>query len=117
MEKMEGKWHPIIDGDLSGIPRDKRLLFSVIDQGELYVDFGYLESILEKQAMIDVGDIGTLVKAKECVAWMEVPDPYRPGRCDICVHLEQWIDNFGDCWSKCKLLKKDDVFPRCPLDD
>ena len=46
MEKMEGKWHPIIDGDLSGIPRDKRLLFSGIDQGELYVDFGYVESRL-----------------------------------------------------------------------
>lgn len=25
MEKMEGKWHPIIDGDLSGIPRDKKI--------------------------------------------------------------------------------------------
>ena len=51
---MEMKWHPIIDGDLSGIPRDKRLLFSGIDQGELYVDFGYVESRLEKHVIISM---------------------------------------------------------------
>lgn len=28
---MDMKWNPIIDGDLSGIPRDERLLFTGID--------------------------------------------------------------------------------------
>lgn len=65
---MDMKWNPIVNGDLSGIPRDTRLLVTRINHGGLYVDFGYLESILEKHAMIEVGDVGTLVKAKECVA-------------------------------------------------
>ena len=80
MEKMEGKWHPIIDGDLSGIPRDKRLLFSGIDQGELYVDFGYVESQSEKHVIIYIGDIEMPIKAEELTAWMELPEPFDPSK-------------------------------------
>lgn len=29
---MEMKWNPIIDGDLSGIPRDEELLFTIFDE-------------------------------------------------------------------------------------
>ena len=29
---MEMKWHPIINGDLSGIPRDEEFLFTVFDE-------------------------------------------------------------------------------------
>lgn len=75
---MEMKWNPIVNGDLRGIPRDTRLLVTRIEGGRLYVDFGYLESILERYAVIEVGDIGVLVKAEECVAWMKLPEPYNP---------------------------------------
>ena len=75
---MEMKWHQIEDGDLKGVPRDTRLLVTRIEGGRLYVDFGYLESILERYAVIEVGDIGILVNAKECVAWMKLPEPYNP---------------------------------------
>lgn len=36
---MEMKWHPIIDGDLSGIPINEEFLFTVFDEedGETYV--------------------------------------------------------------------------------
>ena len=66
---MEMKWHPIEDGDLSEVPKDKRLLFTGIDQDGLYVDFGYADSYLEKQAMISIG-VGIAVKAKAIIAWM-----------------------------------------------
>ena len=113
---MNMKWNPIVNGDLSGIPRDKRLLVTRINNGRLYVDFGYLESILEKHAMIEVGDVGTLVKAKECVAWMEPPEPYEPGRCDICNQCRVFIDGSGDRWSKCELLGFATFVPlKCPL--
>lgn len=75
---MEMKWNPIVNGDLSGIPRDVRLLVTRIDGDKPYVDIGYLESILEKHAVIEVGDIGIQVKAEECVAWMKLPEPYNP---------------------------------------
>lgn len=75
---MEMKWNPIVNGDLSGVPRDTRLLVTRIAFGRPYVDIGYLENILEKYAVIEVGDIGTLIKAEECVAWMKLPEPYNP---------------------------------------
>lgn len=36
---MEMKWHPIVNGDLNGIPLDEDLLFTVFDEedGETYV--------------------------------------------------------------------------------
>lgn len=113
---MEMKWNPIIDGALSGIPRDKRLLVTRINHGRLYVDFGYLESILEKHAMIEVGDVGTLVKAKECVAWMQVPEPFKPKDCNICAYRKEWTDEFGDNWFECELLQGD-VPPNGKLND
>ena len=111
---MNMKWNPIIDGDLSEIPRDERLLFTGIDHGELYVDFGYIESPLEKNVLIYIGDIAVPVEEKEFIAWMEIPEPYQPGRCDICKHWRMWIDNFGDRWAECKLPYS--KLGKCPLD-
>lgn len=117
------KWNPIIDGDLSGIPRDKRLLFSCIDDNELYVDFGYIESRLEKHGLVSIGDIELPVEAKEVIAWMEPPEPYQPGRCDTCKHWKEWIDEYGDGCAKCELIVDPPfLFPteqyfKCPLDD
>lgn len=102
---METKWNPIVNGDLKGVPRDTRLLITRIEGGRLYVDFGYLESILERYAVIEVGDIGILVKSKECVAWMKLPEPYNPKDCNRCVHWKEWIDEFGDSCAECELIE------------
>lgn len=114
---MNMKWNPIIDGDLSGIPRDERLLFTGIDCGELYVDFGYIESRLGDHVFVYSGDNEIPIEAKEFIAWMEIPEPYQPGRCDICKHWKEWIDNFGDRWSKCELMEIGTFVPlqKCPL--
>lgn len=114
---MEMKWNPIIDGDLSGIPRDERLLFTGFDCGELYVDFGYIESRLGDHVFVYSGDNEIPIEAKEFIAWMEIPEPYQPGRCDICKHWKEWIDNFGDRWSKCELMEIGTFVPlqKCPL--
>lgn len=113
---MNMKWNPIVNGDLSGVPRDTRLLVTRINNGRLYVDFGYLESILEKHAMIEVGDVGTLVKAEDVVAWMEIPEPYQPDRCDICNQCRVFIDGSGTRWSKCELMGIATFVPlKCPL--
>ena len=74
---MDMKWTPIIDGDLSGIPRDERLLFTGNDQGELYVDFGYVES-WQNYVCAYICDDRAPVESKELIAWMEMPEPYNP---------------------------------------
>ena len=119
---MEMKWNLIVNGDLSGIPRDVRLLVTRIDGDKPYVDIGYLESILEKHAVIEVGDIGIQVKAEECVAWADLPEPYKPtpDKCYKCNHGKLQHDESSDNWFECELLQRD-VPPNgkpedCPLD-
>lgn len=118
---MEMKWHPIIDGDLSEVPIDESFLVTGIDNGELYVEFGYIESRLDKQVFVCIGDdIELPVEAKNVKAWMELPEPYQPGRCDICKHWKEWIDEYGDGCAECKLLKNVPFtkikFGKCPLE-
>lgn len=115
------KWHPIIDGDLSGIPRDESLLFTGIDSGELYVEFGYIESWLEDRVFICIGD--SPVEAKGITAWMELPEPYQPtpDKCFKCNHGKVQHDESSDNWFECELLKRD-VPPNgkpndCPLNN
>lgn len=112
---MQTKWNPIVNGDLNGIPRDKRLLFTGIDGKEPYVDFGYIESRLEGYGFVSTGDAKLPVEAKYATAWMELPEPYEPGRCDVCKHNEHWTDCFGDRWSKCKFSERQFV-KGCPIE-
>lgn len=102
---MEMKWNPIIDGDLSGIPRDERLLFTGIDCGELYVEFGYIESWLGNHVFLYSGGTEIPIEAKEFIAWMEIPEPFKPGGCDNCKHWEAWIDEYGDRCEECVLIE------------
>lgn len=111
---MEMKWNPIVNGDLSGVPKDKRLLFTGIDQDGLYVDFGYADSYLEKQAMISIG-FGITAKAKKIIAWMEVPEPFKPKDCVNCPYWKEWTDPFGCSWFKCKLWGEEFTAGECPL--
>lgn len=117
---MDMKWNPIVNGDLSGIPRDKRLLVTGNDQGELYVDFGYIDSRSEKPEFVYITDFEYSVEAKEIIAWMEIPEPFKPGRCDMCKHWKEWIDEYGDGCAECELHKNvpfTKINPgKCPLE-
>lgn len=114
---MNMKWNPIIDGNLSGIPRDKKLLFSCIGHNGSHVDFGYIESRLEKHGLVSIGDIELPVEAKEVTAWMELPEPFEQGMCDTCNQWRVFIDGSGNRWSKCELLGFATFVPlkKCPL--
>ena len=54
---MEMKWNPIIDGDLSGIPRDEELLFTVFDEedGETYATACWTEEGLHGDLTVRSG--------------------------------------------------------------
>lgn len=119
---MDMKWTPIIDGDLNGIPRDERLLFTGIDGKESYVDFGYIESRLEGYGFVSMGDAKLPIEAKYATAWMEIPEPYKPtpNKCFKCNHGKLQHDESSDNWFECELLQRD-VPPNgkpedCPLD-
>ena len=55
---MEMKWHPIIDGDLNGIPRDEELLFTVFDEedGETYSKACWTEEGFEGNTIVRSGE-------------------------------------------------------------
>lgn len=121
---MNMKWNPIIDGDLSGIPRDEEFLFTIFDErdGETYVTTAWIiEYDGEYDGELEVREAsasGLIIHEAENVkAWMEIPEPFKPGRCDICKHWKSWIDNFGDRWSKCELMEIGTFVPlqKCPL--
>lgn len=113
------KWNPISDGDLSGIPRNEELLFTVFDEkdGETYVTVVYIIEYDGKMEVWEKTSYGlNPVEAKKLTAWMERPNPFKPGRCDICNHYYMWTDSFGDHWSECRLGDK--IFSKgaCPLE-
>lgn len=117
---MEMKWHPIENGDLSGIPRNEELLFTFFNEkdGGTYVTVVYIIEYDGKMELWEKTSCGlNPVGAKKLTAWMEIPEPYQPGRCDICKHWKEWIDNFGDRWSKCELMEIGTFVPlqKCPL--
>lgn len=110
---MDMKWTSIIDGDLSGIPRDEELLFTVFDEQDgNYVVSCWIEEYFEGN--LEVTNGLNYYEAKDVKAWMEFPEPYKQGGCDTCKHLKQWTDEFGDRLSQCELwpeYKPED----CPL--
>lgn len=112
---MEMKWHLIEDGNMNGIPRDEYILFTVLDEktGEVYTAVGKVDEFL----LQSYGHLfaNRPVKPKALKAWMELPEPFEPGRCDMCKHNEQWTDCFGDRWSKCKFSER--MFTKgCPTE-
>lgn len=103
---MDMKWHPIIDGDLSGIPRDEYFLFTVFDEedGETYVSSCLTEEGFEGNLLVRSAG-GRYYEAKYLTAWMDYPPPYKPkNKCVSCTHLVDWMDEFGDRWLECELL-------------
>lgn len=102
---MEMKWHPIVNGDVSKVPRGEELLFTVLDEddGETYATSCWTEEGYDRKLVARAGD--RYYEAKCLTAWMEVPPPYKPkNKCFSCTHLVDWMDEFGDRWLECELL-------------
>ena len=103
---MDMKWHPIVNGDMSRVPRDEELLFTVFDEedGETYVTSCWTDE--EGYDGNLVARTGATYFGTECLtAWMELPLPYKPkNKCFSCTHLVDWMDEFGDRWLECELL-------------
>lgn len=103
---MDMKWNPIIDGDLSGIPINEDLLFTVYDNwdDEPYVINGWVAGSYEE--VLEITDYGwEFHNAKDVKAWMERPKPFIPGRCNMCKHWKEWIDEYGDGCAECALIE------------
>ena len=102
---MEMKWHPIVNGDVSKVPRGEELLFTVFDEedGETYATACWTEEGYDGNL---VARTGARCFGAECLtAWMELPPPYKPkSKCFRCTHLVDWMDEFGDRWLECELL-------------
>lgn len=100
------KWNPIVNGDLSEVPRDKNTIFTVFDEdtGEFYTATGVVNDYMMGYGYLCIGAMGIPVEVANVKAWMELPEPYQPGRCNVCKHWRMWTDSFGDHWSKCELL-------------
>lgn len=108
------KWHPIIDGDLSGIPRDEELLFTVFNPTDgNYVVSCWIEEYFEGN--LEVTNGLNYYEAKDVKAWMDFPPPFTPNDCNRCAHFRVWVDGFGDRWSKCELWNEPFAMVDCPL--
>ena len=76
---MEMKWNTIVNGDMSRVPRDEELLFTVFDEedGETYVTSCWTDE--EGYDGNLVARTGARYFGAECLtAWMELPEPYKP---------------------------------------
>lgn len=113
---MDMKWHPIKDGNMEELNGSAQYIFTV----EIIPMEGKprrLVTIGEPYEMSCMKFLHPDVREVEYKAWAEVPEPYMPGRCDICNYYHMWIDGFGDHWSECRLGDK--VFSKggCPLEN
>ena len=103
---MEMKWHPIVNGDLSGIQQQETLLFTLFDerQNENYVATGW---ILEDEGELVVRGVDpwglSSNETKKVKAWMELPSPFHPNDCNMCAHYRAFIDEVGVRWTRCEL--------------
>lgn len=116
---MEMKWHPIEDGNMEELNRSAQYIFTV----EIIPMEGKprrLVTIGEPYEMSCVKFVHPDVREVEYKAWAEVPEPYEPGRGDMCKHWKEWIDEFGDGCAECELLKNVPFtkikFGKCPLE-
>ena len=108
---MEMKWHPIVNGDLSGIPINEAFLFTVFDEidNKIYVIKGFVTNGWPGSNPYKV--LETTVrgcryhKAKKVIAWMELPEPYKPApdKCFKCNHWHLQHDEDSDNWFECEL--------------
>lgn len=112
---MEMKWHPIIDGNMEELNECAQYIFTV----EIILMDGNSRRLVTIGTPYEMSCMKFThpdVEEVEYKAWAEVPEPYEPGGCDMCKHMKQWCDNFGDRWSKCELMGIATFVPlKCPL--
>lgn len=121
---MEMKWNPIVNGDLSEVPCDEEVIFTVLDEetGEVYTATAEVNNSFLEHGRVFVGELIVDVDFKTLKAWMKLPEPFNPGRCDMCKHMKQWTDEFGDNCAECELIENPPfIFPTmnpitCPFD-
>lgn len=78
---MEMKWHPIEAGSMKGVPRDKDIIFTLLneDTGEVYTAVGKVdEHTLKKYGFVMVGVTTYPFETELFKAWAELPEPYNP---------------------------------------
>lgn len=85
---MEMKWHPIVNGDLSGIPKYEHFLFTIDDElgVKSYVVCGEVRGIIED---LFVFGGGCCYEAENVKAWMELPEPFNQERHIKCVLTDE----------------------------
>lgn len=90
---MEMKWIPIVNGDLSEVPRDEEFLFTVFDEedGERYVTHAWIIEYDEGEVEVREAVGGNLRfhEAKNVKAWMDYPEPYNQKRRVKCVLTDE----------------------------
>ena len=106
------KWHPIVNGDLSEVPRGEDLIiFTVLDEetGEVYTTVGEISDYwLQKYGQVFVRVTGYPVDKASLKAWMKLPEPYKPtpDKCFKCNHGHLQRDEYSDNWFECELLQR-----------
>ena len=109
---MEMKWNPIVNGDLSEVPREEDVLFTVHDEdtGEVYTTIGEASDyFIDERGYVVAGKgIPHPVYTESIKAWMEVPEPFKlpPDKCFKCDHGKLQQDEFSDNWFECELLQR-----------
>lgn len=100
------KWNPIVGGDLSEIPRNENTIFTVFDEdtGEYYTATGIVNDYMMGYGYLCIGAMDIPVEVANIKAWMELPESFKPGRCDMCKYWKERIDEYGDGCAKCELL-------------
>lgn len=85
---MEMKWHPIVNGDLSGIPKYEHFLFTIDDElgVKSYVVCGEVRGIIED---LFVFGGGCCYEAENVKAWMKLPEPFNQDRHIKCVLTDE----------------------------
>ena len=117
---MEMKWHPIVNGDLSGIQQQETILFTIFDerQNEIFVTTGW---VLEDEGELVVRGVDpwgmNSNETKKVKAWMELPEPYKqnPDKCFKCKYGHLQHDEDSDNWFECELRNEPFSMSDCPL--
>ena len=123
-----GKWHPVKDLKQwleEDVEPEGTYLFTFrddeFDETSVDVDIGTFEPGVPTKVMLYSGFEGSYVLLEDIVAWMELPEPYKPtpDACFKCNHGKVQHGESSDNWFECELLQRD-VPPNgkpndCPL--
>lgn len=124
---MDMKWHPVKNLEQwlkEDVDPEGTYLFTFqddeFDETSVDVDIGTFVPGVPTKVMYLSGLGESYSLLEHIVAWMEIPEPFKPGRCDMCKHWKEWIDEYGDGCAECELHKNvpfTKINPgKCPLE-